>query len=198
MISLDEVQSILTFSRRERAGRRRARWVWYHKARKDKKGVGSGGVDKLDEWQHWKMCVRFQCCWWPQQKLFHLWYWFSALYLCDMCACVLSHFSRIRLCNLTDCRSPGSSVHGILQPRILEWVVVSSSRGSSQSRDQSHILMSYWQAGSLLFGSPGNPCVKLGKSVNLLDVSFPICKIREMGRNKRFSNSVCHRSWETL
>ena len=121
-----------------------------------------------------------------------------SIYLCDMCACVLSHFSRIRLCNLTDCSSPGSSVHGILQARILEWVAVSSSRGSSQSRYQSHILMSYWQAGSLLFGPPGNPCVKLGKSVNLLDVSFPICKIREMGRNKRFSNSVCHRSWETL
>jgi len=32
---------------------------------------------------------------------------------------------------------PGSSVHGILQARILEWVVVSSSRGSS--RDQTHI-----------------------------------------------------------
>jgi len=30
-----------------------------------------------------------------------------------------------------DCSSPGSSVHGILQTRILEWVVISSSRGSS-------------------------------------------------------------------
>ena len=29
------------------------------------------------------------------------------------------------------CSSPGSSVHGILQTRILEWVVISSSRGSS-------------------------------------------------------------------
>ena len=31
---------------------------------------------------------------------------------------------------------PGSSVHGILQARILEWVAISSSRGSSQLRDQ--------------------------------------------------------------
>ena len=30
-----------------------------------------------------------------------------------------------------DCRLPGSSVHGILQERTLEWVVISSSRGSS-------------------------------------------------------------------
>ena len=34
------------------------------------------------------------------------------------------------LCNPMDCSSPGSSVHGILQARMLEWVVVSYSRGS--------------------------------------------------------------------
>ena len=34
---------------------------------------------------------------------------------------------------------PGSSVHGIFQARILEWVAISSSRGSSQHRDQTHI-----------------------------------------------------------
>ena len=35
-----------------------------------------------------------------------------------------------------DCSPPGSSVHGILQTRILEWVATPSSRGSSQPRDQ--------------------------------------------------------------
>ena len=35
------------------------------------------------------------------------------------------------LCDLVDCSPPGSSVHGILQARILEWVAISSSRGSS-------------------------------------------------------------------
>ena len=34
-----------------------------------------------------------------------------------------------------ECSLPGSSVHGILQARILEWVAISSSRGSSQPRD---------------------------------------------------------------
>ena len=34
-----------------------------------------------------------------------------------------------------DCSLPGSSVHGILQARILEWVAISFSRGSSQGRD---------------------------------------------------------------
>ena len=35
------------------------------------------------------------------------------------------------LCNPMDCSPPGSSVHGIFQVRILEWVAVSFSRGSS-------------------------------------------------------------------
>ena len=33
-----------------------------------------------------------------------------------------------------DCRPPGSSIHGILQARILAWVAISFSRGSSQPR----------------------------------------------------------------
>ena len=51
-------------------------------------------------------------------------------------ACMLSHFSRVQLCDPMDCSLPGSSVRGILQARILEWVAISSSRGSSQPRDQ--------------------------------------------------------------
>ena len=39
------------------------------------------------------------------------------------------------LCNPTDCSPPGSSVHRILQARILEWVAISFSRGSSRPRD---------------------------------------------------------------
>ena len=35
-----------------------------------------------------------------------------------------------------DCSPPGSSVHGISQARILEWVVISFSRGSSPPRDR--------------------------------------------------------------
>ena len=40
------------------------------------------------------------------------------------------------LCNPMDCSPPGSSVHGILQARILEWVAVPSSKGSFQPKDQ--------------------------------------------------------------
>ena len=43
------------------------------------------------------------------------------------------------LCDPMDCSPPDSSVHGIFQARILEWVVISYSRGSSWSRDQTDI-----------------------------------------------------------
>ena len=39
-------------------------------------------------------------------------------------------------CDLMDCSPPGSSVHGIFQARILEWIAIPFSRGSSQSKDQ--------------------------------------------------------------
>ena len=61
----------------------------------------------------------------------------------------------LTLCNPMDCSPLGSSVHGILQARILEWVAMPSSRGSSQSRDQIHIFMSPALAGG--FFTTSNP-----------------------------------------
>ena len=52
----------------------------------------------------------------------------SILYTC-MCAKVLQACPS--LCDPVDCSPPGSSVHGILQARILEWAAISCSRGSS-------------------------------------------------------------------
>ena len=64
-----------------------------------------------------------------------------------MHACMLSH---VQLRNPTDCSPPGSSVHGISQARILEWVAVSSSEGSSLPRDPTHIpCLLHWQVGPL-------------------------------------------------
>ena len=43
------------------------------------------------------------------------------------------------LCNPVDCSPPGFSVRGLFQARMLEWVAVSSSSGSSQCRDGAHV-----------------------------------------------------------
>ena len=45
----------------------------------------------------------------------------------------------LTLCNPVDCSPPGFSVHGILQARILEWIAISSSRGSSWPRDETRV-----------------------------------------------------------
>ena len=45
----------------------------------------------------------------------------------------------VALCNPRDCSLPQFSVHGILQARILAWGAMPSSRGSSQSRDQTQV-----------------------------------------------------------
>ena len=54
--------------------------------------------------------------------------------LCS-CCCVVTMLCPA-LHNHMDCSPPGSTVHGISEPRILEWVTISFSRVSSQPRDQ--------------------------------------------------------------
>ena len=57
-----------------------------------------------------------------------------------------------------DWSPPGSSVHGIAQERLLERVALPSSRGSSPSRDRTHVLhLLHWQMGSLPLLPPGKP-----------------------------------------
>ena len=45
----------------------------------------------------------------------------------------------LTVCDLIDCSPPGSSLHGILQERILEWVAIPFSRGSFQPRVQTRV-----------------------------------------------------------
>ena len=56
----------------------------------------------------------------------------------ESCCCSVAKLC-LTLCNLMDCSPPGSSVHGILQARILERVVMPSSRGSSRPRGLTHV-----------------------------------------------------------
>ena len=65
-----------------------------------------------------------------EQYLIHLCVCASCTHTCSVANSCLTLFITM------DCSPPGSSVHGILQARILEWVAISSSRGSSRPRDQ--------------------------------------------------------------
>ena len=73
---------------------------------------------------------------------------------------MLYHFILIQLfCNRMDYSPPGPSVHGIPQARILEWVAIFPSRGSSQPRDWTHLSWCHlhWQASSLPLALPRKP-----------------------------------------
>ena len=85
---------------------------------------------------------------------------------------VLCCSSPVRLCNPMDCSPPGSSVRGILQARILEWVAILFSRGSSRPRDQTCISLCFlhWQVDSLLLVPPGKP-----RGSTFLKIFFKTC-----------------------
>ena len=82
---------------------------------------------------------------------------FISVYLLCCCSCLVAK-SCPTLCDPTDCSPPGSSVHGILQARMLEWVAISSSRGSNPGTEPSS---SAWQVDSL-------PLSHQGSSIHLL------------------------------
>ena len=58
-------------------------------------------------------------------------------------------------CDPVDCSPPGSSIHGVSQARILEWVAIPFSRGSSWPRDWIHVsctwrwILHYWATGEI-------------------------------------------------
>ena len=87
------------------------------------------------------------------------------LFLASMCTELLQFCPT--LCDLLDCSLPGSVVHRIFQARILEWVAISFSRGSSHPRDWTCIsCLLDWQSGrffttSTTWASPSFPYIPL-------------------------------------
>ena len=85
----------------------------------------------LAQGKHQYLQAYYYCC--------CCWTYSFGLYKRRFCACVLSRFSCVPLCNPMYCSLLVSSVHGILQSRILECIAMPSSRESSQRRDGTHI-----------------------------------------------------------
>ena len=85
---------------------------------------------------------------------------FLSLCVC-VCVCVAGWVgvraqSCLTLCDSMDCSPPGSSVHGVLQARILKWVATFCSRGFSRPRDPNCSLLD-WQVDSLPLSHLGSP-----------------------------------------
>ena len=76
---------------------------------------------------------------WCTAKNMH-WAFYKCWVFTNTCVCIcLCAQSCPTLCDPMGCSLPGSSVHGILQARILAWVAISFSKGSSQPRDQTWV-----------------------------------------------------------
>ena len=110
-------------------------------------------------------------------------------------SCLTLFFFCLTLCNPMNCSPPGSSVHGILQARIQEWVAMPSSRRSSWPGDPSHVcllLLHCTQMDSLPTGAkrsstksrktrPGSDC---GSDHELLIAKFRL-KLKKAGKTTR-------------
>ena len=75
-------------------------------------------------------------------------------------------------CDPMDCNPPGSPVHGISQARVLEWVAVFSSRGSSWPRDWTPV--SCISGAFFTTGPPGKPDSVMYKHLSILFQCFSI------------------------
>ena len=93
------------------------------------------------------------------------------------------------LCDPIDCSLPGSSVHGILQARILEWVAISFPRGSSRPRDRT--CTSYLEADPNHWTTREFPGVFYAKRLfwGSLDWSW-VLNIENMGKQKEKEGGV--------
>ena len=80
--------------------------------------------------------------------------------------------SCLTVCAPVDCNLPGSSVHGVLQARILEWVAIPFSRGSSHPRNWTQV--SRIGGGFFMSEPRGNPKTNVVGSLCLLQQIFPI------------------------
>ena len=74
-----------------------------------------------------------------------------------VCSHAKSLQSCLTLCDPMDCNPPGSSVHGILQERILEWFAILPLQGifQTQGLNRSLFCLLHWQTGSFPVPPPG-------------------------------------------
>ena len=82
-------------------------------------------------------------------RFFTIWTTWEFQYMYILCANLLQWCPT--LCSPMDCSPPGSSVHGISQERILEWVAMPSSRGSSLPRGSNPCLLHLLHCSGILY-----------------------------------------------
>ena len=102
-------------------------------------------------------------------------------------------------CDPMDCSPPGSSVHGMLHSRILEWVVRPYFKGSSWPRDRTYIPCVTCIAGGCFTAEPlGKPYVKIVKRINKLNASNDTETYLSWIVNRMLRKSHRDKEWKAL
>ena len=115
---------------------------WFSMASKEKKWGSLSGIHFLSV---------FTSTIWKSELLSRL-YWI--IMDCHIWNTLLSSQLCLILCNPLNCSPPGYSVRGIFQVRILDWVVISSSRGSFRPKDQTPVSRVFCIAGWVFTTKP--------------------------------------------
>ena len=102
----------------------------------------------------------------------------------------------LTLCDPMDCSPPGSSIHEILQARILEWVAMPLSRGSFQPRDRTDVSLCllHQQPGSLPLAPPGKPANEGGHGFNPWSRKIPH-SVEQLSLGVTTSEPMCCKYW---
>ena len=97
-----------------------------------------------------------------------------------------------------------SSVHGILQARILEWFAMPSSRGSPQPRDRTRLsfCLLHWQVSCLPLAPPGKPLVSILETLKYgtnhaqaKQVAWTFWAVRKQGTELKAARLLAFSSW---
>ena len=124
-------------------------------------------------------------------------FWFSSSFCLSsylpvdqpQCVCTQSYLT---LCSSVDCSPSGSSVLGVFQSRILEWVAISFSRGSSRPRDWAQVsCISRWN----LYFWPVR--VQFKKEYNNIQAPPKHPRVLNKRRRKKKKKTVTSNHWET-
>ena len=157
-------------------------------------------------WRHvvipWGWCIYINHLeFFFMQNLFYAFtYSFQHMCVCGVCVGVCVHvLTQLypTLCDPMKCGQPGSSVHGISQARILEWVAVSYSRGTFQPRDQTRISYSCRQI-LYLWAIWEAPCISIDLSIIILNLSYNLILFYLFLSLKWFQLWLPGTLWKTL
>ena len=133
-------------------------------------------------------------------------YYFNAWRSCQFCSFLFQHRHKVKLLVTQSCPTlwdpPGSSVHGIFQVRILEWVAMSFFVGSSWTRDRTQLSLiagrffTIWATRRANKDTNIDTCIPIYRLLWWLNGKESSCQSRRQGFNPQVRKISWRRKWQ--